>query len=276
MAIYAIGDIQGCYYAFQALLARIEFDLKADQLWLVGDLINRGSGSLEVLRWCYQHRDCVKTVLGNHDLHAIAVAHGIRKAHKSDTLQPILDAADADELLTWLRHQPLMISNGDYVMVHAGLLPQWEVNQALAYAKEVEEALQSESYVEFLLHMYGNTPNVWHDHLVGYDRLRIITNVMTRMRVCKLDGALDFSFKGTLDDIPEGLKPWFDLPNRASKNQAIIVGHWSALGLYQSQNVHALDSGCLWGGQLTAMCLETKQLHQVSSQKKDNPQTVSC
>jgi len=275
MATYAIGDIQGCYYAFQALLARIEFDLKTDQLWLVGDLINRGSGSLEVLRWCYQHRDCVKTVLGNHDLHAIAVAHGIRKPHRSDTLQPILDAADADELLTWLRHQPLMISNGDYVMVHAGLLPQWEVNQALAYAKEVEDALQSESYVEFLLHMYGNTPNVWHDRLVGYDRLRIITNVMTRMRVCSLDGALDFSFKGTLDGVPEGLKPWFDLPNRASKNQAIIVGHWSALGLYQSQNVYALDTGCLWGGQLTAMCLETKQLLQVSSQKKDKPQTVS-
>ncbi len=269
MATYAIGDIQGCYYAFQALLDRIQFNLKSDRLWLVGDLINRGSGSLEVLRWCYQHRDNIQTVLGNHDLHAIAVANGIRKPNQSDTLQSILDAPDANELLSWLRHQPLMISNGDYAMVHAGLLPQWEINQALAYAKEVEAALQSESYVDFLLNMYGNTPNLWHDGLQGYARLRAITNAMTRMRVCTADGALDFSFKGELVDVPNGLIPWFNLPNRASKDQAIIVGHWSALGLHQSQNVFALDTGCLWGGQLTAMCLETREMTQVSAKKKD-------
>jgi bis(5'-nucleosyl)-tetraphosphatase (symmetrical) len=274
MATYAIGDIQGCYSAFQTLLQRIKFDAKSDQLWLVGDLINRGSGSLEVLRWCYQHRDNIQTVLGNHDLHAIAVAHGIRKPNRSDTLQPILDAPDADILLTWLRHQPLMISNGDYVMVHAGLLPQWEVNQALTYAKEVEAALQSNTYGDFLLNMYGNTPNTWHDGLRGYDRLRAITNAMTRMRVCTIEGALDFSFKGELADVPKGLIPWFDLPNRASKNQAMIVGHWSALGLYQSKNVYALDTGCLWGGKLTAMCLETKKITQVASKKKDKPQKI--
>jgi bis(5'-nucleosyl)-tetraphosphatase (symmetrical) len=272
MATYAIGDIQGCYHAFQALLERIQFNAASDRLWLVGDLINRGSGSLEVLRWCYQHRDNIQTVLGNHDLHTIAVAHGIRKPNRSDTLQAILEAPDADVLLSWLRHQPLMVSSTDYVMVHAGLLPQWDINQALAYAKEVESALQSETYVDFLLNMYGNTPHVWHDGLQGYDRLRAITNAMTRMRVCTAEGGLDFSFKGGLGDVPEGLIPWFNLPNRVAKEPIIIVGHWSAIGLHQHQNVYALDTGCLWGGQLTAMCLETKQMTQVSANRKDNPQ----
>ena len=223
MATYAIGDIQGCYHAFQALLQRIQFDSNSDQLWLVGDLINRGNGSLEVLRWCYQHRDNIQTVLGNHDLHAIVVAHGIRKSNRSDTLQPILDAPDADVLLTWLRHQPLMVSNDDYAMVHAGLLPQWDVNQALAYAKEVETALQSDTYGDFLLNMYGNTPNVWQDDLTGYDRLRVITNVMTRMRVCTADGALDFSFKGELVDVPKGFTPWFDLPAHLPTDMELLA-----------------------------------------------------
>lgn len=275
MATYAIGDIQGCYHAFQALLQRIQFNTQTDQLWLVGDLINRGSGSLEVLRWCYHHRDNIQTVLGNHDLHAIAVAHGIRKSNRSDTLQPILDAPDVDILLTWLRHQPLMVSNDDYAMVHAGLLPQWEVHHALDYAKEVEAALQGDRYVDFLVNMYGNTPILWHDDLVGYDRLRLITNVFTRMRVCTPDGALNFSFKGQLADVPKGLIPWFDIPNRASENQAMIVGHWSALGLHQRKQVYAIDTGCLWGGKLTAMCLETRQITQVRSKKKDKPQKVN-
>lgn len=269
MATYAIGDIQGCYHAFQALLERIKFDLASDRLWLVGDLINRGSGSLEVLRWCFQHQQNISTVLGNHDLHAIAVAHGIRKAHRSDTLQTIFDAPDSDVLLTWLRHQPLMVVNEDYVMVHAGLLPQWQVSDALAYAKEVETVLQTDNYEDFLANMYGNTPNVWQDTLTGYDRLRAITNAMTRMRVCTPAGALDFDFKGELADVPKGLLPWFDLPNRAVINQAIVFGHWSALGLRQRENLYALDTGCLWGGQLTAMCLETKEITQVESSQKD-------
>jgi bis(5'-nucleosyl)-tetraphosphatase (symmetrical) len=271
MATYAIGDIQGCYHAFQALLKRIKFNLEKDTLWLAGDIINRGSGSLAVLRWCYQHRDHIQMVLGNHDLHAIAIAHGIRKSSRSDTLQPIFDAPDADVLLTWLRHQPLMVANDDYVMVHAGLLPQWQLSDALAYAKEVEAALQGDAYVNFLANMYGNSPNVWHNHLRGYCRLRAITNAMTRMRVCTEGGALDFDFKGQLADVPEGLVPWFDLPGRASRNQQLIVGHWSALGLYQRENITALDTGCLWGGKLTAMCLETKKIMQVDSQSKDQP-----
>lgn len=274
MATYAIGDIQGCYHAFQALLKRLDFNLDTDQLWLVGDLINRGSGSLEVLRWCYEHQDNIQTVLGNHDLHAIAVAHGVRKPHRSDTLQSIFDAPDGEVLLTWLRHQPLMVSNGDYVMVHAGLMPQWQPDQALALAKEVEGALQSENYGEFLFNMYGDTPNHWHDGLTGYDRLRAITNAMTRMRVCTPDGTLDFQFKGELADVPKGLVPWFDLPNRLSKDQQIIFGHWSALGLQHRHHAYALDTGCLWGGKLTAMCLETKQITQVSSKKKDCPRKI--
>lgn len=271
MADYAIGDIQGCYHSFQALLKSIAFQPKTDSLWLVGDLINRGSGSLEVLRWCYQHQQNIQTVLGNHDLHAIAVAHGIRKPHRSDTLQDIFDAPDGEVLLTWLRHQPLMVANETYAMVHAGLLPQWTVSDALAFAKEVEVALQSKSYVDFLMHMYGNTPSAWHENLTGYDRLRVITNALTRLRVCTAEGVLDFNFKGELDDVPEGLVPWFDLPNRHSKGQLIIFGHWSALGLYQREDVYALDTGCLWGGKLTAMCLATQKITQVNSDKRDQP-----
>jgi len=271
MATYAIGDIQGCYYSFLALLKRITFRPEKDTLWLVGDLINRGSGSLQVLRWCYQHRENINIVLGNHDLHAIAVAHGIRKAHRSDTLQPVFDAPDGHLLLSWLRHQPLIVTNASYTMVHAGLIPQWTIEDALTYAKEVENALQSESYVDFLVHMYGNIPRLWHENLTGYDRLRAITNVLTRIRACRQDGELDFDFKGELEDVPAGLLPWFDLPNVRSKDQSIIFGHWSALGLYHRETVYALDTGCVWGGKLTAMCLTTKKITQVNSDKRDQP-----
>lgn len=274
MATYAIGDIQGCYYAFQSLLERIGFDVRSDELWLVGDIVNRGSGSLEVLRWCFQHQEHLKIVLGNHDLHTIAVAHGIRPPNKSDTIQSILDAPDADDLLNWLRHQPLMVKNEQYMMVHAGLLPQWQAEAAFGYAKEVETALQSNNYMDFLCNMYGNSPNIWMDDLTGFDRLRVITNAMTRIRVCAADGALDFNFKGELPDVPEGYVAWFDWPDRASDSQPIIFGHWSALGLQQRNNVFALDTGCLWGGALTAMCLETKQIIQVPSNLKDKPRKV--
>ena len=269
MATYAIGDIQGCFYAFQKLIESINFSPEVDTLWLVGDVINRGAYSLEVLRWCYKHQDSIQMVLGNHDLHTIAVAHGIRKPNRSDTIQSIIEAPDADTLLTWLRQQPLIVNNENYVMVHAGLLPQWQLIDALSYAKEVECALQSNHYVDFLSHMYGNTPNRWQDNLDGYDRLRLVVNAMTRMRVCSPDGALDFSFKGELKDVPNGLIPWFDLPNRVSIHQTIIFGHWSALGLQQRDNIVALDTGCLWGGKLTALCLETKVITQVLSDKRD-------
>ena len=270
MATYAIGDIQGSYHAFMALLSRLEFNPKQDKLWLVGDLINRGSGSLEVLRWCYQHQDSIKTVLGNHDLHALAVAYGIKPAHKGDTLQAIIDAPDQLELLTWLRYQPLLLAENNYVMVHAGLLPQWTLAQALALASEVEAALQGENHLDFFANMYGSLPNSWREDLTGMDRLRIITNAMTRMRICTASGEMEFAFKGELPDIPAGYMPWFDVPARQSSDATIICGHWSALGLKKRANIIALDTGCLWGGQLTAFCLETKQITQIDCDAHDS------
>lgn len=271
MATYAIGDIQGCYHAFKALLKEINFNPSADELWLVGDLINRGSGSLEVLRWCYKHQDSLKVVLGNHDLHALVVAQGFVKAHKGDTLHALLAAEDSATLLNWLRHQHLAYQDKNYLMVHAGLLPQWSVAETMEYAAEVEAALQCDDYLVFLASMYGNQPNQWHDDLLGLDRLRVITNALTRLRICSEQGEMEFEFKGELEDIPEGFMPWFDVPNRESRNTSVIFGHWSALGLQQRANVFALDTGCLWGGQLTAMNLQTKLITQVPSQPLDNP-----
>jgi bis(5'-nucleosyl)-tetraphosphatase (symmetrical) len=271
MATYAIGDIQGCYYAFQALLLRIRFNPKVDQLWLVGDLINRGSGSLEVLRWCFEHQDSLKVVLGNHDLHALVVAAGFVRARKGDTLDALLDARDSYELLDWLRNQRLAYQDDQYLMVHAGLLPQWTAKQTLSLATEVEAALRGDGYLEFLANMYGNLPNYWHDELTGLDRLRVITNAMTRLRICSAQGVMEFDFKGELPDVPIGYIPWFDVPNRATQSSQVIFGHWSALGLQQRDNVYALDTGCLWGGQLTAMNLETKEITQVQSHPLDKP-----
>ena len=276
MASYAIGDIQGCYHAFQALLERISFDRKSDRLWLVGDLVNRGSGSLEVLRWCYAHQDSLTVVLGNHDLHALVVAEGIVAAHKGDTLDALLAAHDSDELLNWLRHQRLIYQEDNHLMVHAGLLPQWTAEQALGYAAEVESVLHGENYLDFLKQMYGNLPDHWYDDLVGFDRLRVITNAATRLRICSTAGQMEFKFKGELEDIPAGYMPWFDVPNRATKDTQVIFGHWSALGLQQRENIYALDTGCLWGGKLTAMNIETKTVVQVDSHQLDNPITLKA
>lgn len=276
MTTYAIGDIQGCYHAFQALLAKLEFKPKVDTLWLVGDLINRGSGSLEMLRWCYQNQASLRVVLGNHDLHALAVAHGFASPHKSDTLDALLQAADREVLLEWLRHQHLVYHENDYLMVHAGLLPQWTVAQAMRYGAEVESALQGPDYRDFLMNMYGNLPNIWNESLLGMDRLRVITNALTRLRVCTAQGAMDFFFKGELPDVPTGLIPWFDVPERATRDAQVIFGHWSALGLQQINNVYALDTGCLWGGQLTAMNLATQAITQVQSHPLDDAMQFNC
>jgi bis(5'-nucleosyl)-tetraphosphatase (symmetrical) len=274
VATYAIGDIQGCYHAFQALLARIGFNQDKDQLWLVGDLINRGSGTLEVLRWCYAHQNSLRIVLGNHDLHALVVAEGIVSAHKGDTLDALMAAEDRDVLLNWLRHQPLIYQEGDYLMVHAGLLPQWTAEQALTYAAEVESALRGKDYLHFLTHMYGNFPSRWDINLTGVDRLRVITNAATRLRICTAEGEMEFKFKGELQDVPHGYMPWFDVPVRASNDIQVIFGHWSALGLQQRANVFALDTGCLWGGKLTAMDLNTKAIVQVDSHPLDRPMQI--
>ncbi|HSH72135.1 MAG TPA: symmetrical bis(5'-nucleosyl)-tetraphosphatase [Methylophilaceae bacterium] len=274
MSTYAIGDLQGCYHAFQDLLQKINFNPRTDKIWLVGDLINRGSGSLEVLRWVYQHRSNVVAVLGNHDLHALVVAEGFVAAHRSDTLQDLLAAPDRDELLTWLRHQSMVHYEHGYLMVHAGLLPQWTVEQALALGAEVEAALRSDGYRDFLVKMYGNQPAKWSNTLTGIDRLRVITNAMTRLRICTDKGEMEFKFKGELEDIGEGYMPWFEVPARKSRNNTIIFGHWSALGLQQRENLFALDTGCLWGGQLTALRLEDRQLFQVDSNPQDSTRSI--
>jgi len=263
MSIYAIGDIQGCHEELQRLLEAVRFDPAHDRLWFVGDLVNRGPGSLEVLRLVKSLGDSAITVLGNHDLHLLAVAEGIGELHRSDTLDGILNAPDRDELLHWLRHQRLLHAEGGHVLVHAGLLPQWTVDEAQALAREVESALQSDDYAVFLEKMYGNTPHGWDDQLKGYKRLRVIVNAFTRLRICTPQGEMEFRFKGELKDIPPGYLPWFEAPQRRSRDATVIFGHWSALGLLVRDNLIALDTGCLWGGPMTAIRLEDRRLFQV-------------
>ena len=263
LATYAVGDIQGCGTEFRQLLELICFDPLKDKLWLVGDLVNRGPDSLGVLRQVKSLGSAAITVLGNHDLHLLAVAEGVVELHRSDTLNEILRAPDRDELLDWLRAQRLLYVEDDWVLVHAGLLPQWTVAQAQQLAREVETALRGTHFRKFLKQMYGNQPDHWKDTLAGYKRLRVITNAFTRMRICTTAGEMDFKFKGEAGDIPQGYFPWFDIPNRASAGAKIICGHWSALGLRLTPNVYALDSGCLWGGALSALRLEDRKLFQV-------------
>jgi bis(5'-nucleosyl)-tetraphosphatase (symmetrical) len=264
MAIYAVGDIQGCHAELVQLLDQINFDPAADQLWLVGDLVNRGPGSLEVLRLVKSLGDSAITVLGNHDLHLLAVAEGAAELHRTDTLDAILEAPDRDELLHWLRNQRLLYEQDGFVLVHAGLLPQWSVAQAARLAREVEAALRGDDFATFISHMYGNSPHEWHDELTGYKRLRVIVNAFTRLRICTGEGDMEFRFKGEVENIPAGYMPWFDVPERASRDATVIFGHWSALGLKLEPRVIALDTGCLWGGPMTAIRLEDRKLFQVN------------
>lgn len=264
MATYAIGDIQGCFDSLQQLLAKCAFDPARDRLWLVGDLVNRGPRSLETLRFVRSLGKAALTVLGNHDLYLLMVAEGGAKARgKDDTLQPILDAPDCAELLDWLRQQPLCHVEDDYCMVHAGLLPQWSIKKARKLAREVEAALQGEQYREFIANMWGSQPDRWSDDLEGWPRLRAVVNAMTRMRFCSADGVMDFKVKGELARAPAGYMPWFEVPGRKSAKSVLVTGHWSALGFRLSDNMLALDSGCLWGGHLTAVRLEDRQVFQI-------------
>jgi bis(5'-nucleosyl)-tetraphosphatase (symmetrical) len=264
MAIYAVGDIQGCHAELVRLLDQIKFDPAADKLWLVGDLVNRGPGSLEVLRLVKSLGDSAITVLGNHDLHLLAVAEDVAELNRNDTLDEILAAPDRDELLHWLHKQKLLHAQDNFVLVHAGLLPQWSVAQAEGLAREVEAALRADDYAIFLARMYGNSPHYWDNDLTGYKRLRVIVNAFTRMRICTKKGEMEFRFKGEVENMPAGYLPWFDIPNRASRDATVIVGHWSALGLLVRKDVIALDTGCLWGGPMSAIRLEDRQLFQVS------------
>lgn len=280
MATYAIGDIQGCHHSLQRLLEHIHFGPVQDRLWLVGDLVNRGAGSLQVLRWlanCQaQHPSSIIAILGNHDLHALAVAQGLVQPHGSDTLQHLLEAPDSDQLMNWLRHQHLAYAEDRYLMVHAGLLPQWDARIAIALAQEVEHALQAAKYGNFLAQMYGNQPDHWTHDLSGMDRLRVIVNAMTRMRICTPSGTMELGFKGRPEDIPAGYLPWFEIRGRKSADMVVICGHWSALGLYQHNNIYALDTGCVWGGKLTALRLEDRHVFQVACDPRDAPRPVSA
>lgn len=263
MATYAIGDIQGCHDELARLLDACRFDPAQDKVWLVGDLVNRGPDSVGVLRLVKSLGDAAVTVLGNHDLAMLAQAEGFGHSHKGDTVQSVFDAPDREDLLAWLRAQKLVHAEGAHLLVHAGLLPQWTVAQAVMLADEVHAWLRGPHYREFLRHMFGNQPDRWDDTLTGFDRLRVITNACTRMRLCTPDGALEFKFKGELRNLPPGHLPWFDLPQRASADTTIVCGHWSALGLLVRPDLIALDTGCLWGGPLTAMRLEDRQVFQV-------------
>ena len=270
MATYAIGDIQGSYKEFRQLLDLINLNSN-DNLWLVGDIVNRGPDSLLLLRFLRTISDKVIIVLGNHDIHLLMVAGGYANAQSGDTLQGILNAPDRDELLHWLRNQRLLHISEEYVLVHAGLLPSWSVAQAAELAKEAESFIQnSDRSIPLKLspHLYGNYPSQWDSSLKGYDRIRVIINALTRMRICTSKGRMNLSFKGHAGEIPVGYFPWFDVPNRVSKEATVICGHWSALSLQVKSNLIALDTGCIWGGSLTAIRLEDREIFQIPCAKR--------
>lgn len=261
MAVYAIGDLQGCYDPFRRLLDAIQFDASRDTLWLTGDLVNRGPKSLKTLRYVKKLGDSVITVLGNHDLHLLALQAGVvRFGKRFGSLQKLLNAPDAEELCDWLRHRPLTHYDEhlDTLLVHAGTHPNWDVRKTLARAAEVEEALRGYDYPTLLGKMYGNTPNYWSGELSGYKRLRFIINCLTRMRMVSVAGHLDLNFSGSPWRARRGLVPWYRAPQPAWQGTRIIFGHWSALGLIVLPDLISLDTGCVWGRQLTAVRIDKR------------------
>lgn len=266
MATYTIGDIQGCYGALRRLLDLVCFDERRDQLWFVGDLVNRGPDSLAVLRFVRGLGSHAITVLGNHDLHLLCVAAGVQPPHRHDTLDALLQASDRDELLDWLRRRPLLYVDGPYALVHAGLHPSWSVEQAVSLGEEVSYSLSSSHYIECLHAMYGNEPDNWAGSLQGWERFRVIVNAMTRMRICTADGKMQFAYKGTLAEIPSGFIPWYAAPHRRGNTHTVLFGHWSAHGFARLAGAIALDTGYLWGGSLSALRLEDRLLFQVGGQ----------
>lgn len=257
MAIYCIGDIQGCDAALGRLLAHVDFSPSRDTAYLVGDLVNRGPASADVLRRCMQAGDSIRVLLGNHDLHLLAAAHGARKPSRKDTLDTVLQAPDRVALLQWLRQQPLARrlhhAGEDLLMVHAGVLPCWTADDVLALAGEVESVLRGPDLPDFLHSMYGNAPDRWSDALQGKDRLRVIVNALTRLRFCTPEGVMDFESTESAAQAPEGLQPWFDAPGRRTAGTLIAFGHWSTLGWMDRPQLLGLDTGCIWGGCLSAV-----------------------
>jgi len=259
MAVYAVGDVQGCATEFEDLLVRLAFDPRRDRLWLVGDLVNRGPQSLQALRAVQRLGAAAITVLGNHDLHLLALARGEAAWREGDAaLRPILDAPDRERLLDWLQARPLLHHDPalGMTLIHAGLPPQWDIAQARDCARDLEQALQGEHSGKLFAGMYGNLPDLWSDVLGGMDRLRFITNAFTRLRVCDASGRMLLKFKGRPQDMPAGAFPWFRVPGRRSSGHRIVCGHWSALGYRDEQGVLALDTGCVWGGTLTAQRID--------------------
>lgn len=258
MAVYAIGDIQGCYDELMQLLDFIAFDESRDQLWFTGDLVNRGPKSLETVRFVRDLGESALTVLGNHDLHLLAYANGNPKRFKDTGLVEFLRAEDSGELLHWLQRRPLLHRDKSlgYALIHAGLPPQWDLGQAESCAREVEALLAGEGAREYFKQMYGNEPNQWQDSLKGMDRYRFITNCLTRLRYCDARGRLALKEKGRPGTQPKGCLPWFLVADRQSRHDRIIFGHWSTLGYQHARNAWAIDSGCLWGGKLTAVRID--------------------
>lgn len=274
MSTYAIGDLQGCYAELQDLLDKINFDETNDQLWFVGDLVNRGPKSLDCLRFVKSLGHSARTVLGNHDLHLLAIANKVRKPHRKDTLNEILNADDANELLRWVRDLPLLVNDPDlnFTMVHAGLPLQWTLEKSIGLAQETENILRGEQFNDFIQHMYGDQPDRWSEQLEDYDRHRFIINCLTRMRYCYADGQLNLKAKNTPGKEDEQLIPWYAQANRQTKNNKIIFGHWSTVHLGNEKNlnqynVYPLDTGCLWGREMTAMRLEDEKLFSVASRQ---------
>lgn len=274
MNTYAIGDIQGCYHSLRRLLDKLDYQPGKDRLWLVGDLVNRGPDSLSVMRWALDHQSDITCVLGNHDLHLLGLAHGVRGIGKKDTgLIPILEAHDRDEIVNWLSALPLLVHSeqSDVVLAHAGLWPLWDTHTAINAANACTDALQSNP-VDFLTEMYGNKPDSWHDANTVVERHRFVVNALTRMRMCHSDGRLALDWKGPVDGAPADLVSWFTLREAEALRARIVFGHWSALGqvAWPEYNVWCLDTGCVWGGPLTAMRLEDGEIFQARDER-DQP-----
>lgn len=270
MPTYAIGDVQGCFKALVQLLDKINFDETNDRLWFVGDLVNRGPDSLEVLNFIINLGEVAVTVLGNHELHLTMIAEGLAKPDKNDTLLPIITSPDKQKLIHWLRQQPLMHHDKElnFSMIHAGLSPQWDIHQALGLASEVTQILSGDNYLSFLKVMYGNFPNTWDDDLSGNERLRFTVNCLTRMRYLNNKNELEFFEKNAPGNQGDHLSPWFAIDDRKSKHEKIVFGHWSTAHLgnindFTPYNVYPIDTGYLWGGELTALRLEDETLISV-------------
>jgi len=277
MALYLIGDVQGCDGALQRLLDTINFSPSRDTLWLLGDLVNRGPDSAAVLRRLMGYGTSARCLLGNHDLHLLALVHGARKPHRSDTLDELLQAPDRAALLDWLRRQRLAvlerIHDEEVLMVHAGVLPAWTATKTIALANEVEAVLQSPALPQFLHQMYGNEPAHWDDALTGSARLRVIVNALTRLRFCTPAGEMEFATKEGAAGAPAGYLPWFDVPGRQTTDVTVAFGHWSTLGWLDRPDVLALDTGCVWGGALSALRLSPRRAHELIQVKCEAAQT---